>query len=186
MYGLGGFKLNDFKAKSAAQGAQKYIYNSLPRYLFCLGLLERKVEFIQFFQIDQGKTASAARNWIEFFPPNRSDNVYLCFCPHPSSMVLSYPCSWKEDYVCDDLWECLRSGNACTSHGWQHSWQWPLKQGFVIVNSSINVLHAVYSTRAEWLRTFLRFSTQTHIRKSVCFQKIAGTFKINIFVENFQ
>ena len=44
-----------------------------------------KVEFILFFQIDRGKTASAARNLINPPPPsNRGDDLCLCFCLHRS------------------------------------------------------------------------------------------------------
>ena len=38
------------------------LLNSLPYKLFALVDLEEKVELIIFFQIDQGKIASAARN----------------------------------------------------------------------------------------------------------------------------
>ena len=36
---------------------------SLPRKMFCLGQFEKKDEFDLSFQIDQGKTANATRNW---------------------------------------------------------------------------------------------------------------------------
>ena len=81
MYGLGGFKLNDFKAKSAAQGAQKYIYNSLPRYLFCLGLLERKVEFIHFFKSTKAK--QLVRQGIEFNSSPQTEATTFTFASVP-------------------------------------------------------------------------------------------------------
>ena len=52
------------KAKVVASvlyGGQ-HVFNSLPRYLFCLGQFEEKDEFNLFFQINRGKTASAVRN----------------------------------------------------------------------------------------------------------------------------
>ena len=59
---------------------------SFPCRASCLAFVdwEEKVEFILFFQIDQNKTASAARNWINFAP--QTDDLCLCFCLHPSSM----------------------------------------------------------------------------------------------------
>ena len=36
---------------------------------------------------DRGKTASAARNCINSAPPNRRDDLCLCFCLHSSSML---------------------------------------------------------------------------------------------------
>ena len=54
------------------------------------------VQFILVFKIVLGKTVSAARNWINAFPPNRSDDLRLVFRLYPSSIglrlnhVLSY------------------------------------------------------------------------------------------------
>ena len=50
--------------------------------------LKEKDEFILFFKIILGKIASAARNWIQFFPPNRSDDLCLFFCFNPSSSMI--------------------------------------------------------------------------------------------------
>ena len=53
--------------------------------------LEEKVEFILFFQIDEGKIATSAKEFNKFCPPNRSDDLYLCHCLHPSSMQWMLP-----------------------------------------------------------------------------------------------
>ena len=52
--------------------------------------VEETVEFILFFLIDRGKTASAARNLTNFAPQiHRHDDFCLGFCPHPSSMIVT-------------------------------------------------------------------------------------------------
>ena len=43
-------------------------------------------EFNRFFQIDQGKTDSAARNWTNFDPQTDVTTFAFGFCSHPSSM----------------------------------------------------------------------------------------------------
>ena len=59
--------------------------------------LEETVEFILFFQIDRGKTESAARN--------RRDYLCLGFCPHPSSMPIVYISISKELHLRWIFWD---------------------------------------------------------------------------------
>ena len=54
--------------------------------------LAETVEFNRFFQLDRGKLASAARNWIQICPPNRRDDLCLSFC---INLPLCLPCSAK-------------------------------------------------------------------------------------------
>ena len=98
------------KAKVVASvcGGQN-LFKSFPRYsCFVLVYLKEKVEYILFFQIDWGKTASAARNWTNFSPQtdvttfdSSSNSILLlqvadsdpvgslCFLPDPGKKTKS-------------------------------------------------------------------------------------------------
>ena len=67
--------------------------------------LEENVEFILFFQIDRGKIASAARNWINSSPPpNRRDNLCLCFCLYPG--IYAFTLNRRRVFWCVRTWPC--------------------------------------------------------------------------------
>ena len=81
-------------------------------------------------QIVQCKTASAARNWIKLFPPNRSDDLCLFFCLYPSSKF------------CRSL---VHTGYLLSA------WKlicWPTVQGY---NYRIYIVHSVQPRKKFWL-----------------------------------
>ena len=85
------------KAKVVAsdRGGRQNLVNSLPRNSYFASVaLQEKDEFNLFFQINRGKTATAARNWINSAPPNRRDDLCLCFCTNSSSIVLMMSTWW--------------------------------------------------------------------------------------------
>ena len=65
------------------------VLNFLRAGCFASVYLEERVQFNRFFQIDRGKTASAARNWTNFAPPNRSYD--LCLVLYCNSILLLCP-----------------------------------------------------------------------------------------------
>ena len=63
--------------------------------LLTVALCDEKVEFILFFQIDWGKTPSAARNWTNFVPQTdattfafSSNSILLLWCTGPTTLSL--------------------------------------------------------------------------------------------------
>ena len=63
---------------------------AIPCRASCLALvdLEEKVEFILFFQINK-----RGKEFNKFCPLNRHDDLCLCFCLHPSSMMQCVYCT---------------------------------------------------------------------------------------------
>ena len=90
------------KAKVVCLGT---IINSIPCSASCFALVdsEEKVKFILFLQLDEGKTASAARNFINSAPPYRRDDLCLCFSLHPSSMDRILGRGVGKFHICVDI-----------------------------------------------------------------------------------
>ena len=108
-----GWRTKQRQRSSRLLGGQKS-FNSLPCYSSCFVSvdMQEKVEFILFFQIDRGKTASAARNWMNFPLLLSPSFFYASYLPtirpikqkrfwHCSSVGISDECSipvvWHAD-----------------------------------------------------------------------------------------
>ena len=87
------------KGPSHLFGGQNLSICSIPCHAGCFALvyLKEKVEFLLFFQIDRGKTASAARNWANFAPQTDA----ATFALSSNSILLLCKGCWKI-VVCND------------------------------------------------------------------------------------
>ena len=84
-----GWRKKQRQRSSRLFGGQN-LFNSLPRQLFCFGRFGRIVLFNLFFYIST-EAKQLARQGIEYILPlNRRDDLCLCFCLHPSSMMESW------------------------------------------------------------------------------------------------
>ena len=117
-------------------GCGHNLYNSLQRYLFCLGRIGRKVEFSLFFQIDRGKTASAARNWINSAPQTEATTFafasvsILLLCMHVGDSI--YPlltdCYPPQTYSCSPRGRRTLIGLTWTEDSLKNNWEGVNKQ----------------------------------------------------------
>ena len=87
-----GFKQKKQKQKKRQRSSRLFegqiLFNSLPRQLFCLGRFGR-IGCIQPFLSNQPRQNSQrGKELNKFCLPNRRDDLCLCFCIIPSSMLL--------------------------------------------------------------------------------------------------
>ena len=104
------------------------------------------LQFILFFQIDRGKTASAARTRIEqSLPPNRRDDLWLCFSLHPSSKILSQWsfCVFKKKTTKFHPYHLFKSLDFLPKNGvisqFLQIWTWPQVHGGFFLTQNIYV-----------------------------------------------
>ena len=110
-----GFKQKPKQRSSRLFGGQISL-NSLPRKLFCLGRFGR-IGWIQlFFQIDLGKTASAARNWINS-APSQTDAKTFAFASL-SILLLLWTKTSKRSNGHKSSWRMSANGQIRTPGFW--------------------------------------------------------------------